>query len=138
MELYKPRNSRPFKASTHVSAASYSAARSSVMLCFFFSFLDTKYMAAAPAYFAVILSMKLKLPAVTRVQDCLLAICVLSFIFVFYNLQKTHKYIYKNIHVISGLTLTQMLSKKESLNSFYTLRLESTQSRKSDNWEELY
>lgn len=58
-----PRNSRPFKASTHVSAASYKAARSSVMLYFFFNFLDTKYIAAAPAYFTVNFSVKLKFPA---------------------------------------------------------------------------
>jgi hypothetical protein len=60
-----PRNSRPFRASTHVSAASYRAARSSVMLYFFFNFFDTKYIAAAPAYLTVIFSVKLKLPAFT-------------------------------------------------------------------------
>lgn len=61
-----PRNSLPLRASTHVSAASYNAARSSVILYFFFSFLDTKYIAAAPAYFAVSFSVKLKLPAIKR------------------------------------------------------------------------
>jgi hypothetical protein len=35
------------------------------MLYFFFKFLDTKYIAAAPAYLTVILSVKLKLPAFT-------------------------------------------------------------------------
>jgi len=64
-----PRNSRPFRASTHVSAASYSAARSSVMLYFFFSFLDTKYIAAAPAYFTVIFSVKLKLPTIIAYKN---------------------------------------------------------------------
>lgn len=59
-----PRKSLPFSAFTHVSAASYRAARSSVMLYFFFRFFDTKYIAAAPAYFTVIFSVKLKLPAV--------------------------------------------------------------------------
>lgn len=58
-----PRKFLPLRASTHVSAASYRAARSSVMLYFFFKFLDTKYMAAAPAYFTVNLSVKLKFPA---------------------------------------------------------------------------
>lgn len=33
------------------------------MLYFFFRFLDTKYIAAAPAYLTVIFSVKLKLPA---------------------------------------------------------------------------
>ena len=61
-----PRKFWPFRASTHVSAASYKAARSSVMLYFFFRFLDTKYIAAAPAYFTVIFSVKLKLPALRR------------------------------------------------------------------------
>lgn len=62
IELYIPRYCLPFNASTHVSAASYKALRSSVMLCRFFSFFDTKYIAAAPLYFAKSLSVKLKLP----------------------------------------------------------------------------
>lgn len=46
-----PRKFLPFRASVHVLAASYNEARSSVMLYFFLSFLATKYIAAAPAYF---------------------------------------------------------------------------------------
>lgn len=63
-----PRKSLPSRASTHVLAASYNEARSSVILYFFFSFFDTMYMAAAPAYFTANLSVKLKLPASQRFE----------------------------------------------------------------------
>ena len=59
---YIPRESCPSKASAHVSAASYNAARSSVILYFFFHFFDMKYIAAAPAYSTVVFSAKPKLP----------------------------------------------------------------------------
>lgn len=59
----QPRKSLPSRAIVHVSAASYKDARSSVMLYFFFSFFDTMYMAAAPAYFTANFSVRLKLPA---------------------------------------------------------------------------
>jgi len=36
------------------------------MLCLFFNFFDTKYIAAAPPYFATNLSEKLKFPACRR------------------------------------------------------------------------
>lgn len=36
------------------------------MLYFFFNFFETKYIATAPAYFAVILSVKLKFPAASQ------------------------------------------------------------------------
>ena len=59
-----PRKSLPSSALVHVSAASYKAARSSVILYFFFNFLETKYITAAPAYFAVSLCAKEKLPTI--------------------------------------------------------------------------
>ena len=44
-----PRKGRPASASTHVSAAPYRLALSSVMWCLFFSRLPMKYIAEAPA-----------------------------------------------------------------------------------------
>lgn len=38
------------------------------MLYFFFSFLDTMYMIAAPAYFAVNLSIRLKFPGTISIS----------------------------------------------------------------------
>ena len=58
-----PRKLRPCKPSTHVSTAWYKAERSSVISCFFFSFLAANYIAAAPVCFATGLSTKLKFPA---------------------------------------------------------------------------
>lgn len=66
-EAQVPRKSLPSSAVVHVCAASYNATRSSVMLYFFFSFLDTMYMIAAPAYFTVNRSVMLKFPAITQV-----------------------------------------------------------------------
>lgn len=59
-----PRKSLPLSAFVHVSAASYKAARSSVILCLSFNLLETQYITAAPAYFAVSLCAKEKLPTI--------------------------------------------------------------------------